>query len=281
VTPAHKRCRRGNHLLGFLMDGVLAKDGIVLLQLKAVRRVTTVFHRRVTGRSGSFRAIQDDLQADVFGLCHWVLPCAQTATPLARASRSTAEIPFLLMDFRVFVETFNVTQRFSSGMKKRFFCTFTSKRRFALLFAWETWFPATGPLPVSSSFLAMGPGEWRSLGSGTVVGSLLSRPVPPGKTRFATHNRHRTENIRSSGKSSQGYPQRKDPGFLPVFGEGGSRDPRFFGRTHSRTAQPSARNAVAGSMAAARCAGYQAARIHSPMARETTSVTSVQRMETG
>ena len=36
-----------------------------------------------------------------------------------------------------------------------------SKVRLALLCAWETWFPATGPFPVSSSLLAIDPGVWR------------------------------------------------------------------------------------------------------------------------
>jgi hypothetical protein len=29
------------------------------------------------------------------------------------------------------------------------------------LCAWETWFPATGPLPVISSLFAIDPGVWR------------------------------------------------------------------------------------------------------------------------
>lgn len=35
------------------------------------------------------------------------------------------------------------------------------KTRLALLCAWETWFPATGPFPVSISLLAINPGVWR------------------------------------------------------------------------------------------------------------------------
>ena len=58
--------QRGNGLLRFPVDGVPAKDRIILFQLEAVGRVATVFHRRIPGRTRSFCAIQDDLVADVF-----------------------------------------------------------------------------------------------------------------------------------------------------------------------------------------------------------------------
>jgi hypothetical protein len=41
--------------------------------------------------------------------------------PWARASLSTALMPFLLMVLTIEADTFKVIQRFSSGIKKRFF----------------------------------------------------------------------------------------------------------------------------------------------------------------
>ena len=71
-----------------------------------------------------------------------------TRFPLAFASFNTAVIPFLLIVLIAFVDTFSVIQRFSSGMKKRFFWRLGKKRLFVLLFACETLFPTCGLFPV-------------------------------------------------------------------------------------------------------------------------------------
>src|SRR5579859_5959521 len=47
------------------------------------------------------------------------------------------------------------TQRFSLSTQKRRYCRLGKKRRLVLLLAWETRFPTTGFLPVTSHTLAM------------------------------------------------------------------------------------------------------------------------------
>lgn len=70
-------------------------------------------------------------------------------------SLSTAEIPFLLMVRSALVEIFSSTQRFSSGMKKRFFCRFGINRRFDLMFEWDTLWPLIDFFPETSQTFDM------------------------------------------------------------------------------------------------------------------------------
>lgn len=58
-------------------------------------------------------------------------------------------MPFLLMIRIPFVETRNLTQRFSPDTQKRWVCRFGKKRRLVLLLAWDTLFPEIGRLPVT------------------------------------------------------------------------------------------------------------------------------------
>jgi hypothetical protein len=46
-------------------------------------------------------------------------------------------------------------QRFSDSIQKRRFCKFGKKRRFVLLFAWETLLPTIGFFPVTWQTFAM------------------------------------------------------------------------------------------------------------------------------
>ena len=54
-----------------------------------------------------------------------------------------------------FVQSFTSTQSFNSGTKMRFFCKFGKKRRFVLIFEWETLLPTIGRFPVNSQTLDM------------------------------------------------------------------------------------------------------------------------------
>src|SRR6476646_9396315 len=51
------------------------------------------------------------------------------------------------------VESLRLTHLFSSARKKRFCCKLGKKRRFVLIFEWETLFPVIGRLPVNTHTL--------------------------------------------------------------------------------------------------------------------------------
>ena len=50
------------------------------------------------------------------------------------------------------VESFRVTHLSSSARKNRFCCKLGKKRRFVLIFEWETLFPVIGRLPVNYTY---------------------------------------------------------------------------------------------------------------------------------
>lgn len=75
--------------------------------------------------------------------------------PAALISLITAERPFLLMVRNASVETFRVTQRFSSAKKNLFVFKFGKKRRFVFMFECDTVCPPIGFLPVTSHTLAI------------------------------------------------------------------------------------------------------------------------------
>src|SRR5438270_9037440 len=70
-------------------------------------------------------------------------------------SASTVSMPFLSISRTAALDTRRRTQRFSVSTQKRRYCRFGRNRRLVLLLAWETLFPVTGPLPVTSHTRAM------------------------------------------------------------------------------------------------------------------------------
>ncbi|EYU64414.1 hypothetical protein DV30_10295 [Leptospira interrogans serovar Canicola str. Gui44] len=66
-----------------------------------------------------------------------------------------ALIPFFLRVLRALVERRIVTQRFSSSKKILFLIRFTFQVLLVLIWEWETLFPETVPLPVTSHLLAI------------------------------------------------------------------------------------------------------------------------------
>src|SRR4051812_31240131 len=70
-------------------------------------------------------------------------------------SARTASMPILSITRRPALDRRRETQRFSDSTKMRRFCRFGKKRRFVLLFAWETLLPTIGPFPVTWQTRAM------------------------------------------------------------------------------------------------------------------------------
>lgn len=64
-------------------------------------------------------------------------------------------MPFLLIVRMALVEIFSSTQRFSSGIKNRFFCRLGMKRRFDLMLEWDTLWPLIDFFPVTSQTFDM------------------------------------------------------------------------------------------------------------------------------
>src|ERR1700674_869236 len=73
----------------------------------------------------------------------------QTFSPRARISTRITSIPFLSMRRSPALVRRIFTQRFSLSTQNLRYCRFGRKRRLVLLFAWDTWCPLRGALPVT------------------------------------------------------------------------------------------------------------------------------------
>src|SRR6185437_6657145 len=138
--------------LAFLVDHVLADDGVVFLDFHLVRGVLLVGGVEVAGAG---RGSQADLVAFA---CHGSSP--YTFSPRARRSASTASMPFLSMVRRALPDTRSFTQRFSLATQNRRSCRLGSQRRRVLLLACETLLPVVAPLPVTWHTRAMAFSSW-------------------------------------------------------------------------------------------------------------------------
>src|SRR6185437_7923251 len=140
--------------LAFLVDHVLADDGVVFLDFHLVRGVLLVLVGGVEV-AGAGRGSQADLVAFA---CHGSSP--YTFSPRARRSLSTASMPFLSMVRRALPDTRSFTQRFSLATQNRRSCRLGSQRRRVLLLACETLLPVVAPLPVTWHTRAMAFSSW-------------------------------------------------------------------------------------------------------------------------
>ena len=68
---------------------------------------------------------------------------------LVEISLATSTVPFLLIVLIPLADSFKVTNLFSSWTQILFFWRFGKNLLFVLLCAWETLFPAKGPIPVN------------------------------------------------------------------------------------------------------------------------------------
>src|SRR5260370_25543468 len=146
--------------LGFLVENVLARDGIEFLDLHLSGHRLLVLGRGVEV-PGPGRGLQLDLVA------HLETPSLSAAgrrlrnglhqicSPRERSSARTTSIPFLSIVRSPALLSLKLTQRFSLSTQNRRRCRFGRNRRLVLLLAWETLLPTIGVLPVTAHTRAM------------------------------------------------------------------------------------------------------------------------------